>query len=74
MCELRKCFAHRLGIERKILLHAENPWKEIRDQLSHHHVGVGDRKRPTAAVAFRSGIGARAVGPDAEACAVEMQE
>ena len=74
MGELRKCFAHRLGVERKVLLRAENPRKEIRDQLSHHHVGVGDRQRSTAAVAFRPGIGARAVGPDPEACAVEMQE
>ena len=32
------------------------------------------RERPAAAIAFRSRVGAGAVGPDAEARAVEMQD
>ena len=69
-----KARAHRVGVERLVLRLAENLRKEIRDQLADHHVGVGDRERPAAAVALRAGIGAGAVGPDAEARAVEMQD
>jgi hypothetical protein len=72
--ELRERLAHRVGIERQILLRPENLRKEIRNQLSDHDIGVGDRERPAAAVAFRSGIGAGAVGTDPEARAVEMQD
>ena len=53
---------------------SENLREEIRDELADHHVGVGDRERSAAAVAFRSRIGAGAVRADAEARAVEMQD
>ncbi len=72
--ELRKTRAHPLGVERQVLLRAENFWKEIRHQLPDHDIGVGERERAAAAVAFGAGIGAGAVGPDAEAGAVEMQD
>ena len=65
---------HRLAVERLILMRPENLREEIRDQLADHHIGVGHRQRPVAAVAFWSRIGARAVGSDAEARAVEMQD
>ncbi len=64
---------HRLGVERLVLVGAENLREEIGDELADQHVGVGDRERAAAAVAFRAGIGAGAVGTDAEARAVEMQ-
>ena len=69
-----KRLAHRVGVERKVLLRPENLREEIRDELADHHVGVGDRKRPAAAVACRSRIGAGAVRADAKARAVEMQD
>ena len=53
---------------------AENLREEIRDELADHYVGVGDRQWPTAAVAFRSRIGASGIGSDAEARAIEMQD
>ena len=74
LCELRERVAHGLRIERQVLLRAENPRKEIGDEFSDHHIGIGDRQRSAAAVAFRSGIGARAVGSDPEACPVEVQD
>ena len=71
--ELGERRAHRLGVERQVLLRPEDLREEIRDQLADHHVGVGDRERAAAAVAGRPRIGAGAVGADAEARAVEMQ-
>ena len=72
--ELRKRGAHGLRVERQVLLRSENLRKEVGKQLADHDVGVGDRERSAAAVACRAGIGARAVGPDAKARAVEMQD
>ena len=66
--------AHRVGVERLVLLGPEDLREEIRDQLADHHVGVGDGERPAAAVALRSRIGAGRVRADAEARAVEMQD
>ena len=65
---------HRLGVERLVLLRAENLREEIRDQLADHDIGVGDRQRPAAPVAVRARIGAGGVRADAEARAVEMQD
>ena len=65
---------HRTGVERLVLVRPENLREEIRHQLAGHHIGVGDRQRPVAAVTFRSRIGARRIRPDAEAGAVEMQD
>ena len=72
--ELGEGVAHRLGVERLVLLGPEDLREEIRDQLADHHVGVGDGERPAAAVARRAGIGAGRIRPDAEARAVEMQD
>src|SRR5437762_3868072 len=58
--KLSKSGAHRVSIERLILVGSENLREEIRDELSRHHVRIGDGKWPATAVAFRSWIGARA--------------
>ena len=65
---------HGRGIERLILTGSENLREELRQQFSHHHIGVGHRQRPAAPVAGRSGIGAGRVRADAETGAVEMQD
>ena len=72
--ELGKGLLHGFGVERLVLLGPENLREEIGDQLADQHVGIGDGKRPAAAVAFRAGIGAGRVGADAEARAVEVQD
>ena len=58
--QLRERLLHRVGVERLVLLGPENLREEIGDELADQHVGVGDRERPAAAVAFRAGIGAGA--------------
>ncbi len=65
---------HGCGVEGLVLVRPENFWKEIRDELSHHHVGVGDRQRPAAAVAGRPRIGAGGIRADAEPRAVEVED
>ena len=40
--------AHRVGIQRFILLTAEYFRKEFRQQFSDHHIGVGDGERTAA--------------------------
>ncbi len=69
-----EAFAHRLAVERLVLLRAENLREEIGDEFAGHHIGVGHRERAAAAIAGRARIGARAVGTDAKARAVEMQD
>ena len=69
-----KALLHRVGVERLVLVRAENLREEIGDELADQHVGVGDGERPAAAVAFRAGIGAGGIRADAEARAVEMQD
>ncbi len=71
--ELGEAGAHRLGVERQVLLGPEDARKEVRDQLASHDVGVSHRERATAAIAGRSRIGAGGVRTDAKARAVEMQ-
>ncbi len=61
-------------VQRLVAVRAEDGGEMRRLDLADHDVGVGDRQRPAAAVAGRAGIGARAVRPDAEARAVEMQQ
>ena len=70
----REGLANGVGVERLILTRAKDFGEEIRDQLAHHQIGVGDGERAAAAIALRAGIGARRVRPDAEARAVEMQD
>ena len=49
--------------------------REVRGlHLANADIGVGDGQRPAAAVAGRAGVGARAVGADADARAVEVQD
>ena len=62
------------GIERLVLRGSENLRKEIGKKLSDHDVGVCDRERTAAPVAFRPGIGAGGAGPDAKPRAVEVQD
>ncbi len=69
-----KAVANARRIERLILPGAENLGKIVGDQLARHDVGVGDRERAAAAIAFGSGIGARRIRTDAKARAVEMQD
>ena len=64
---------YRVGIERLILIGAEDFREEIGDELADQHIGIGDGERSAAAVARRAGIGARGIRPDAKARAVEMQ-
>src|SRR5260370_36888388 len=47
--------AYGLGVERLVLARSENLWKEFRDQLPGHYVGVGERQRPPPAGALRAG-------------------
>ena len=65
---------HRVGIERGILLRPEDRGEEFGIDLAEHEVGVGDRQRSAAAVAFGAGIGTGAVRADPEARAVEMKD
>ncbi len=48
--------------------------KKPRVELADHDVGVGDRERPAAAIAFGTRVGAGRIRPDAEARSVEMQD
>ena len=66
--------AHRVGVERLVLLRSENLRKEIGDELADHDIGVGDGERAAAAIAFRPGIGAGRIRADAKPRAVEMQD
>ena len=68
-----KCVAHRIGVERLVLPRSKNLRKEIGNKLADHDVGVGHRQRAAAAVAFRAGIGAGRVRPNAKSRTVEMQ-
>ena len=72
--ELGKRLAHRVGVEGQVLLHAEDLRKELRHELADHDVGVGERERAAAAIAFRARIGACAIRSDAEASTVEVQD
>ncbi len=66
--------AHGLRIERLVLGWPEDLREEIGDQFPDHHIGIGHRQRPAAAVTSRARIGAGAIGADAETRAVEMQD
>ena len=73
--QVGKGIAHGMRIERKIPRNGPKIFgKKSGNELADHHVGVGDGQRPIAPVAFRAGIGARRIGTDAEARAVEMQD
>ncbi len=63
-----------VGIERLVLRRPKDFRKKIGDQLADHHVGVRNGKRPAAAVALRSRIGAGRIRADTKARAVEMQD
>src|SRR5262249_24212690 len=65
--ERRKSVLHRGAVERLVLSRAEDLREVIGHELADHDVGVGDGERPTAAVAFRPGIGAGRVGADTKA-------
>ena len=64
---------HGVGVERLVLVRAENLREEIGDELADQHIGVGDGERAAAAVAFRAGIGAGGIRADAEARPIEVQ-
>ena len=66
--------ARRAGVERLVAVGAEDRREECGRILPSMHIGVGDRQRAAAAVAGGPGIGAGALGPDAEARAVEAQD
>ncbi len=70
----REFLVHHLGVERLVGGRAEHPRKVGRLDLAQHHVAVGDRQRPTAAVAGRTRIGASGLRADAVARAVEVQD
>src|SRR5262249_381783 len=65
--EPAKRLADRVGVERQVLLRAEDLRKELRHQFTDHDVGVGERERPAAPVTLRPRIGAGAIGSDPEA-------
>jgi hypothetical protein len=67
-------FRRTTGVERLVAVRAEHAGEVVRLDLAEHHVGIGDRQRPAAAVAGRARVGAGALGPDAKARAVEMQD
>ena len=71
--KIGKSAAHGLGIERLILVRAEDRREEIRLQLAEHEIGVGDGERAAAAVAGGPRIGAGRVRPGAETPGIEMQ-
>ena len=66
--------AHHGGVEWRIAAGAEHPGEEVRVQLAQHDVAIRHRQRPAAAIAGRARIGSGAVGPNAIARAVEMQD
>ena len=66
--------ADHLGIQRPVGRGAEDVGEEVGQELADHQVGVGDGQRAAAAVAGRAGIGARTLGADPEALAVEADD
>ena len=63
-----------LGVERLVLVGAEDLREKLGPQLAEHHVGVGDRQPAASAVADGPRIGAGALRADAEARAVVEKE
>ena len=58
-CEPGETRAHRIGVERLVLVRSENLREEIPDQLADHHIGVGERERPAPPITGRARIGGR---------------
>jgi len=50
------------------------PSGRIRVEPSQHHVAIGDRQRPVAAIGGGSGIGTGGFRSDAKSCAVESED
>jgi len=71
--QFREGVLYGLGVQRLVLLRAENLREEVGDELADQNIGVGDGEGAVAAVAFRAGIGAGGIRTDAEAGPVEMQ-
>ena len=65
---------HDVGVQRLVLVAAEDRREEIGLQLAEHDIGVGDGERAAAAVAGRAGIGAGRIRTGAEAAGLEMQD
>ena len=72
--ERRKALPHRLHIEGLVAAGAEDLREEGGVQLADHHIGVGDRQRPAAPIAARSGIGASGIGAHDKAAGIRMQD
>ena len=66
--------AHRVGIERQILLRPEYFREEVGDQLADHDVRIGHGERTAAAITFRTGIGAGGIGADAKPRTIEVKD
>ena len=64
---------HALAVQRFVASGPEDLREKRRLDPAQQHVRVGGGQRPAAAVACRARVGARAVGPDAQARAVEVQ-
>ena len=72
--ELGKLAFDDIGIQCLVSVRTKDLGKVFRLDLAEHDVAVGDRQRPAAAVTGRAGIGPGAVGADAVARAVEVQD
>ena len=65
---------HHFAVERLGPVGAEHPGEELGPDLAEAEIGVGHRQRPGAAIAGRPRIGARRIGADPVARAVEMED
>ncbi len=63
-----------VAVQRLVGLRPEHLRKVRRLDLAQQHVGVGRGQRPAAPVARRPGVGAGALGPDAQPRTVELQQ
>ena len=66
--------AHHPLVQRLLGVGPEHVRKEARMQLADHQIGVGDRERPAAPIAGRTGTGPGELRPDPEARAIEGQD
>ena len=72
--EGRELLMHGVGVQGLVGVRSEDLGKEPGLDLADHQVGVGHGERPAAAIARRARIGARRIGTNPVARAVEMQD
>ena len=73
-CQPSETRAHHFCVERRVGPGPEDGGEMRRLQPAEHHVAVGHRERPAAAVAGGTGIGAGALGADLEPAVAEGED